>query len=59
MIVNAWCHIGHFEGESTINPVPFVVEDKNEHDPLALHEGVQQCNKEDEGYNTNDSADWQ
>ena len=47
MVVNTWHHIGNFTKEWLPHPDLVVEEDENL-DPLASHEGHPQCRHEDE-----------
>ena len=51
MIKNTWRHIGY--GNSVApHPLPEVVEDNNDFDPLALNEGDLDYSQDDDDYNS-------
>ena len=54
MTINAWHHIGFVEDNlpPNPNPNPDVVEDNDDHDPLALNEGNTECSPDDDNCNS-------
>ena len=58
VIIDAWRHISHIQGETAACPMPFVEEDNNEHNPLALNNGNTEHERDSEVHNSNDTKDW-